>query len=126
MRGGRTWAREITNKPEQQLQVLSRLWMDRGGGGEGGGGRKVERHCGSLADVSYLPAAPRHATSLICQADSVQLLAARRGKKKKKGKWGVYQLPVPYHASCNLVQSWERFLGLAEIRRPTTARHGSG
>lgn len=58
--------------------------MDRGG--RGGGGQEVERHCGSLADVSCLPAAPRHATSLICQADSVQLLAARGEKKKKKQK----------------------------------------
>lgn len=75
----------------------------------------VERHCGSLADVSYLPAALRHATSLICQADSVQPLAA-----KKKSDPGVYQLVVPYHARCNLVQSWERFRGLADISPPTT------
>lgn len=102
MRAGELAARRITNKPEPQLPVLSRLWMDRGGG-RGGGGREVERHCGSLADVSYLPAAPRHATSLICQADSVQLLAAKDKKKKEEAKAGVYQLPVPYHPGCNLV-----------------------
>lgn len=61
----------------------------------------------ALSSRCLLPA-PRHATSLICQTDSVQLL---RRTFKSQSDPGVYQLApvVPYQTVCNLVQSWETF-----------------